>query len=149
MAYSVMCGSYRLQVEPRTIGKKLGIVLVPLAVAACGLWFAYAPEHWMRRVEPVVKVDERPVRADVYIGNPTLRENEAVALVHVPGVGDYFLSFDGESYRETSLQEFARVPGGAWTFRSMRKGHFSAPLPFLNVNEFRITSHGHTVTVQF
>jgi hypothetical protein len=138
------------RLEPMTHGKKLGIVLVPLAVAACALWFVSSPEHWMGRVDwPVVKIDDRLVRADVYIGNPTHWENEAIALVHVPGAGNYFLSFDGESYREASSQEFAHLPGGAWTIESMRKGHFSTALPFLNVNEFRVPSHGHTMTVQF
>jgi hypothetical protein len=138
-----------------TLGKKFGIALVALAVAACGLWIAamlgsYSREHWMGRADwHVVKVDGRPVRADVYIGIPTHWENEAIALVHVPGVGNYFRSFDGENYREASSGEFVHLPGGAWTIESMRKGHFGTPLPFLNVDEFRVPSHGHTLTVQF
>jgi hypothetical protein len=77
--------------ELMTVGKKIGIALVTLAIPACGLWFRYAPEHWMRRVDwPVVKVDDRLVPADVYIGNPTHWEIEAIALVHVPGGGQLF-----------------------------------------------------------
>jgi hypothetical protein len=132
------------------VSRKYGIALVILAVAACGLWFAYAPEHWMRQVAfGTVKVDDRPVRADVYIGNPTQSEAEAIALIHVPGVGDYFLGFGDENYREASNHEFVRLLRGAWTFKSMREGHFTTPLPFRNLNKFRVLSHGHTVTVQF
>ena len=97
----------------------------------------------------MVKVDDRPVRAAVYIGSPTRSEAEAISLVHVPGMGDYFLRFDDADYREASNQEFIHLPGGIWTLKSIGEEHFSAPLPFLTVNEFRVSSHGHTVTVQF
>ena len=134
-----------------TVSRKYGIALGALGIAACGVWFAYTPEHWMRQVAfGTVKVDDQPVRADVYIGNPTQSEAEAIALVHVPGVGDYFLNFDDEHYREASNREFVRLLGGVWTFKSMRAGHFGTSLPFRHPNELRIaSSNGHTVTVQF
>ncbi|MDQ1453541.1 MAG: hypothetical protein QOK38_3407 [Acidobacteriaceae bacterium] len=139
-----------------TLGKKFGIALVALAVAACGLWIAamlgsYSREHWMGRADwPVVKVDDRPVSADVYIGTPTHYESDAISLVRAPGVGDYFLNFDGESYRDASHHEFIDLlGGGVWTSKPMGEGHFSECLPMLNINEFRFSSHGHTLTVQF
>lgn len=56
-----------------------------------------------------VMVDGRPVRADAYIGHPTENEAEAIALVQVPGAGDYFLNFEEEQYREASDHEFIRL----------------------------------------
>lgn len=134
-----------------TAGKKLGMALAPLAVAACVLWFVSSPEHWMGRVNwPVVKIDDRPVRADVYIGTPTHYESDAISLVRVPGVGDYFLNFDRESYRDASHNEFILpLGGGVWTTKPLGDGHFSKCLPMLDTDEFRFSSHGHTVTVQF
>jgi hypothetical protein len=131
---------------------KLTAALVGLCVPACaGLWLVYAPEHWLMPVTfGTVTVDERPVRADVYMGHPTQNEAEAIAFVHVPGVGDYFLDFEGEAYREASNREFVHVNRGVWTFRPMNKGPFGAPLPFRRMNEFRLSSsNGHTVAVQF
>jgi hypothetical protein len=125
---------------------------VTLAVAASlGLWFAYSPEHLLWHVNfATVSVDDHPVPASVYIGHPTENEADAIALVHVPAVGDYFLDFDGETYREASDQEFVRFKLGAWTCKSMHDGNFDAPLPFRHLNEFRfVSSNGHVVTVQF
>jgi len=109
--------------------KTFRIVLAGLAVAACAaLWFGYSPRHWLRQVSfAVVKVDDRTVPADVYFGNPRRSETEAVALVRVPGVGDYLLDFDDETYREASSREFIRVPRGAWSLRPMDEGQFGAP----------------------
>jgi hypothetical protein len=129
---------------------RVALVIVGVTTSAV-LWFVYAPEHWLRQVSfATVKVDGRLVQAEVYLGLPPQREAEAVALVHVPEHGDYFLDFDNETYRETSNREFIRLVRGAWTFKSMREGHFAAPLPFQNLNEFRIaSSSGHIVSVQF
>jgi hypothetical protein len=135
-----------------TIRGKRAIAVVAFAAVTCvGLWFGYSPEHWLRQITfATVRVDDRPIQADLYIGNPTYSEAEAIVLVHVPGVGDYFLNFLDEDYREASNHEFVRLPRGIWTFRSMRVGHFVTPLPSRNLNEFRIaSSNGHTVTVQF
>ena len=56
-----------------------------------------------------VIVDSRPVRADAYIGHPTENQAEAIALVQVPGKGDYFLDFEEEQCREASDHEFMRL----------------------------------------
>lgn len=130
---------------------KYGVALaLASAVTVCGLWFAYAPAHWMTQVSwATVTIDDQPAIADVYIGNPTKNEAEAFLLVHVSTGGDYILNFDGENYREASRNEFVRVSKHAWTFKSMDGGHFTAPLPPQNLNQFRISSRGHIVTVQF
>jgi hypothetical protein len=134
------------------VAKKSKIAVITLAfVAFVSIWFVYSPEHWLSRTTfATVRVDDHPARADLYIGNPTHREAESIVLVRVPGVGNFFLNFLDENYRETSSHEFVRLPRGIWTFRSMREGHFVAPLPSRNLNEFRIaSSNGHIVTVQF
>jgi len=128
------------------------MAVVAVGVAACaGFWLVYAPEHWLTRVASgTVVVDDRAARADVYIGHPTLNEAEAIAFVHVPGVGGYFLDFEGEGYREALNHEYVRFNRGVWTFRPMNKGRFAELLPFRKVNELRFSSsNGHTVVVQF
>jgi hypothetical protein len=90
------------------VNKKSGIAILVVALAiSVGLWVAYFPEHWLHRVAfATVTVDDRPVHADVYIGHPTENQAEAIALVHVPGTGDYYLDFEEEEYREASDHEF-------------------------------------------
>jgi hypothetical protein len=45
-----------------------------------------------------VKINGQQTSGTVYFGYPSDSEAEAVALVDIPGVGDYFLSFEkGES----------------------------------------------------
>jgi hypothetical protein len=95
------------------------------AATAVPLWFAYAPEHWLHRAEfATTKVDEQAVRADVYIGHPTENQAEAIALVSIPTVGDYYLDFEEEKYREGSDREFIHLGRGIWTLKSMRTGRF-------------------------
>jgi hypothetical protein len=127
-----------------------------LSVANCLMlimWFstAYAPQHWLERVDfGIVKVDDRPIPATMYLGKPRQSEAEAFAIVRVPGVGDCFLNFGEETFREASKHEFVALPFGAWTWRTMSHGEFSAPLPFRNVNEYRIPlSGGRLLTVAF
>jgi hypothetical protein len=131
--------------------RKRVLLVIPAAVAFVVLWLLYSPKHWLRRIDwATVKVDDHAVPATVYTGNPIGREAEAVVLVHVPGVGNYLLSFDTEKYREASSQEFVRFYIGAWTFKSMLAGQFGDPLPSQQMNEFRVaSSNGHTVVVQF
>jgi hypothetical protein len=131
---------------------KHGIALVIIGAVFCaGMWLKLAPEHWLEKMTfATVRVDDRPVRADVYFGHPTDNEAEIIALVRVPGVGDYFLSFEDEKYREALGREFVHLHRGVWTFKSMLDGHFLAPLPFRNLNEFRIaSSSGHVIYIQF
>jgi len=97
-----------------------------------------------------VRVDDRPIPATMYLGKPRQSEAEAFAVVEVPGVGDYFLNFGEETFREASKHEFVALPFGAWTWRIMSHGEFGAPLPFRNVNEYRIQlSGGRVLTVAF
>lgn len=77
---------------------KLIAGLFLLVLIAGGFWFLYAPAHWLTPFTGTVTVDERPTPADLYIGNPTDSEAQAIAFVHVPGVGDYFLNFEAEKY---------------------------------------------------
>jgi hypothetical protein len=135
----------------RSLKWKYGVALALAGAATIGgVWRTYSPAHWMTKISwATVSVDDRPVVADIYIGDPRESEAEAIALVHVPGVGDYFLDFGGENYREASNREFARLPGHAWTFKPMDGGQFVTPLPFLALNQCRFASHGHIVTVQF
>jgi hypothetical protein len=121
-----------------------------LALTAGAVWLIYAPAHWLTPFTGAVTVDEHPAQADLYIGHPTNSEAEAIAFVHVPGVGDYFLDFEQEKYRQASSNEFVRLERGVWTFAPMNEGRFGPPLPFRGINEFRLPpSNGHTVTVQF
>ncbi len=117
------------------------------------LWFsiAYAPQHWLERMDfERVTIDGHPVPATMYIGNPRHSEAQAIAVVHLPGVGDYFLDFGEETFREASKHEVVALPFGAWTWRRMDRGKFSPPLPFRNVNECRIPlSGGRVLSVAF
>ena len=131
-------------------GFKLIAGVLLLVVIGGGFWLFYAPAHWLTPFTGTVTVDDHPAQADLYIGNPTHREAYAIAFVHVPGVGDYFLDFEEEKYREASSHEFIRFKRGVWTFAPMNQGRFIPPLPFRKINEFHITaSNGHTVAVQF
>jgi hypothetical protein len=90
------------------------------------------------------------VSAAVYIGNPTSNEADAIALVHVPSVGNYLVDFSSETFREASSDEVVVLNVGAWTWNPMKQGQFRAPLPFLHVNECRIPiSDGRVMTIMF
>jgi len=67
----------------------------------------------------------------MYIGNPTFSEAEAIALVRVPSVGNYFVDFGSETFREASSQEVVVLPVGVWSWKPMNQGQFRPPLPFL------------------
>jgi hypothetical protein len=131
--------------------KKWLVLSLGLLVGTTWFWLACSPAHWMRRVDfGTVKVDGRQVQANIYIGHPTYREAEAIALVHLADGHDYFLDFDSEKVRQGSRWEYIHLLGGVWCFRPMQDGSFQNPLPFLEMNQFRIASqNGHIVTVQF
>jgi hypothetical protein len=116
-------------------------------------WFdiGYAPSHWLERADfGSVRVNGQPVPAAVYLGNPTLSEAEAIALVHVPGIGNYFVDFSSENFREASSHEVIILYFGAWTWKPMNQGQFRPPLPYLHVNECRIPmSDGRVMAVAF
>jgi hypothetical protein len=130
---------------------RLGLLVANFLVLVMWFSIAYAPQHWLERFDfATVKVDDRPVPAKMYIGNPRQSEAETIAIVHVPGVGDYFLDFSEETFREASKHELVALPFGAWTWRRMSHGKFDPPLSFRNVNEYRIPlSGGRVLTVAF
>lgn len=138
------------------VGAVVGIRKWPLLMANATLvtlWIviAYAPVHWLRSVGPgSVNVDGKRAEATVYFGYPTDSEAEAVAMVEIPSVGDYFLSFGEEKIKPTRGAEFVRLPYGIWVFNSLRETTFIEPLPPKNLNQFRIASNdGRIVEVQF
>jgi len=70
------------------------------------MWFdtGYAPGHWLDREDfGSVTVNGEPVPATVYVGNPRFSEAEAIALVHVPSIGNYFFDFSSETFRGFAL----------------------------------------------
>jgi len=94
-------------------------------------------------------VDGHPVPAKFYIGDPTDNEAEAFLLADVPGTGGYLLSFGNEKYREISPAEYIRVSRAVWTLKPIESADFFVPLPFERLNEYRIMSRGHLVTIRF
>jgi hypothetical protein len=131
---------------------KFGIALILMAAACVSLWLFYFPEHWFWRVTNFanVTVDDRPVQADVYIGHPTYNEAEAFLLLNIQGVGTFLFNFEEETFRKVSSQDFVRLYWGALTVKPMSNGPWVQPLPFRNLNEFRVvSSNGHNVTVGF
>jgi hypothetical protein len=53
--------------------------------------------------------------------------------------GDYLLSFDNESYREASKQEYIRRKQRAWFLKPMQEGLFESPSQ-MKLNEYIIVS---------
>ena len=100
--------------------------------------------HRFRRVSAAaVKVDECPVRADLYLGD----RDRAIALLHVLGIGDYVLDFQAKEYREAVDYECIRFRGGAWNFHPLVNRTVPASLPPHPILQFR-SANGHTITVQ-
>ncbi len=138
-------------------GVVLGIRKWPLAmanVALITLWvaIAYAPAHWLGhwRAQCTVRVNGQQVSATLFLGNPYDSEAEEIALVDIPGVGDYFLSFGAEKVRLASEKELVHLPGGIWDFKSLRQMSFVEPLPSTELNQFRIAApDGRVIDVQF
>jgi hypothetical protein len=125
-------------------------VTIALSVASYCLWLVYAPEHCMTPVRwATVSVDGHHVPADFYIGDPTHYEAEAFLLAHVPGTGDYMLSFGNERYREARPGEYIRVSREVWVLKPLQSEIFVSPLPLKRVNEHRIMSRGHFMTIDF
>ena len=131
---------------------KKGLILsLLLLLGAEELWFAVSPTHWLiRKVDfGTVKIDGQPVKADFFLGEPD-GEAEAIVLVHLKNGSDYFLNFGNEEVRDGNPSEYAQLFGGVWCFRSIKKGLYREPLPFLTLNQFRIrTQDNHLVSIQF
>jgi hypothetical protein len=61
---------------------RLGVLVANFLVLVMWFSFAYAPKHWLERFDfETVKIDDRPVPAAMYIGNPWHSEAEAIAIV--------------------------------------------------------------------
>jgi hypothetical protein len=134
-----------------TIRVKFGIALLLIIVACLSLLFFYLPEHWLRQVTnfATVTVDGSRVQADIYLGQPTTNEADAFLLVRIPSEGSFLFNLLDEDFREISSREFIRLYRGAVTIKPMSTGPWVQPLPFLNVDEFRVrSSNGHTVIVR-
>jgi hypothetical protein len=112
---------------------------------------AYVPAHWMGEWDyGNVTVDGRPTSAALFIAHLSDSEAEAIVLVQIPTVSDYFLSFGEEKVRLAGKHEYIRLPGGVWSLPSLRDMSFVDPLPPQRLNEFRIASpQGRIVWVQF
>ena len=126
----------------------LALTLVGVVCVLC--YLRYAPAHWLPRINnfATVTIDGSRVQADVFIGHPTDNEADAFLLVHLSGT-NYLLNFDDEKFRTVRGDEFLRLHWGALFFRPVDKGNWLSPLPFQNVNEFRIANEGHVVIVKF
>ncbi len=138
------------------VGVVLGVRKWPLLmanVALASLWIviAYAPAHWLRNVGPGnVRVDGKRIGATVFFGRPTDSEAEELAMVEIPGIGDYFLSFGEEKVKPAIRSEYLRLPYGIWVLNSLREMSLVEPLPPTSVNQFRIASpDGRVIEVQF
>jgi len=135
-----------------TIRLKAGAISAVLFLVCALLFFLLVPEHLLRRTNNFASVtlDGRSVRADAYIGNPTMYESDAFLLIRTSGNGDYLLNLDGETFRPVSTYEFVSLHWAVFIFRPMSKGPWRAPLPTKNINEFRVAApNGHTPTVRF
>jgi hypothetical protein len=97
-----------------------------------------------------VRVDRQRTDATIYFGHPIDSEAEAVALVEMPGTGDYFLRFETEKVGLGAENEYVHLPYGIWVFKSLRQMSFVAPLPPEKLNQFRIAApNGRVIEVQF
>jgi hypothetical protein len=130
---------------------KFGMAVVLIMVVCVSLLVLYLPDHWLRQVTDfaTVTIDGSRVQADIYLEQPTTNQADAFLLVRIPGEGSFLFNFLDEDFREISSREFIRLYRGAVTLKPMSTGPWVQPLPFLNVDEFRVrSSNGHTVIVR-
>ena len=132
-----------------SIKLRLAIALILVAAMLVALWFWYLPEHWLGQAKnfATVTVNDRPVQADTYIGNPDGNEADAFLLVRINAGANYLFNLDAETYREVSSREFVRLGRGLFVFKPVSRGKWVSPLPFRNVNEFRVKSLSDQLTV--
>jgi hypothetical protein len=78
----------------------------------------------------------------------SLLQADAFVLVHLTGA-NYLLNVDDETFRTVQANEFVRLRWGVVFFKPVDKGNWVVPLSSQNLNELRIPSGGHVVTVQF
>jgi hypothetical protein len=130
---------------------RASLTLANFVLATLWFTFGYAPQHWLSRVEiDPVRVGEQQVLAVAYFGNPRQSEAEAIALVHVPNVGDYYFDFGHERFRQASDWDFVRLHYGAWSLARMTQGRWRDPLPSLRMNECRLPlQDGRVLTIPF
>src|SRR5260370_16967319 len=104
------------------------LLLANLLLITLWVTIAYAPSHWLREWDyGNVTIDGHPTPASVFIGHPWDSEAEAIVLVHVPAVSDYFLSFGEEKVRVAAKHEYIHLPGAVWTFPSLPDMYFPMP----------------------
>ena len=112
----------------------------------------FTPEHWLRRVPTfgTVTIDDRPVNADLYLGNPTINEADAFLLVRIRGTGSYLFNFLDETYHEVPSKDAIPLHWGAIVIRPMSEGPWVTPLPSKDIDEFRVVlSAGKILKVKF
>jgi hypothetical protein len=131
---------------------KAAAVIAVLFLVCTLLFFLLVPEHLLKRMNKfaVVTLDDRPVNADAYLGNPTFYESDAFLLVRTGYKENYLFNFDDGTFRPVSSYEFVPLHWTVFTFKPMSKRPWRAPLPTKNINEFRVAApNGHTLTVRF
>lgn len=131
---------------------KAGAIIAVLFLVCGVVSFLLVPEHLLRRANnfAAVTLDGRSLRADAYIGNPTMYESDAFLLIRTSGNGNYLFNFDGETFRPVSSYEFVPLHWAVFILRPMSKGPWRAPLSTKNINEFRVAApNGHTLIVRF
>jgi len=127
------------------------LIIANLVLVSLWFTFGYAPEHWLTLMNKhSVAIGQRKMPAAIYFGNPRNSEAEAIALIHVPNVGNYYFDFAEEKYRRASEWDIVPTPYGAWTWRRMTDGQLHEPLPSPEINECQIPLlDGHVLTVTF
>jgi hypothetical protein len=128
-----------------------GVAAFVVAVLATySLWRTFERAHLMTQVDwATVEMDDHPVPAEVFIGQPTENQAEAFLLVHIPELDDYFLNFSDENYRIATSKEYIRLRRHVWMRKPISDGQFVEPLTPKHLNEFRISSKGHLLRVRF
>lgn len=116
--------------------RKWPLLMANLALVTLWIVFAYAPAHWLRHWGAgAVRLNGQRADATLYLGDPYASEAEEIALVDIPGVGDYFLSFGEEKVRLAPTYELIHLPGGIWDFKSLRQMGFIEQLQSKQSNE--------------
>lgn len=131
------------------VGRRFALLLVALITCIGILWTASASPHWLRRVSPTaVKIDDCPVRAELYFGHRVQDEDQTLAVLHVFGIGDYVLDLGAKQCREAVDYECIRFRGRVWSFEAAGKPvpveTLKTPVGILHFH----SSNGHKITVQ-
>ena len=122
-----------------------------LILLALWFMFTYSPQHWFGRSwMGNASIGDHKTPVVVYVANPRESEAESIALVRVPNIGDYFIDFGDETFREASKFELLPLHYGVWTWRAAPNGRFHQPLPYVQVNQCRIRlADGRVLSIDF